>query len=197
MTGVNIDKTAPVVVINTAQDGASYLLHQPVVAAYNCSDGLSGISSCTGSVANGGALNTSVIGALIFNTQVTDLAGNTAAGGPNDYTVSYGQVLLYDPTKAHQRGCTIPFKLKITDYYGVNYSAPGLSVTALTAVKLSDYAPGDVSALTDVTPDETFKLTGEQYHFNLKTTGFAPGTYVLIYSVTGDARTHAIPFQIR
>jgi hypothetical protein len=40
-------------------------------------------------------------------------------------------------------------------------------------------------------------LTGDQYHFNLKATGFAPGTYVLIYSVTGDPRTHAIPFQIK
>lgn len=197
VTGVNIDKTAPLVVINTPQDGAAYLLHQPIAAAYNCSDALSGISSCAGSVANGGALNTSAIGARVFNAQATDRAGNTTSAGPNDYSVSFDHVLLYDATKAHQRGSTIPFKLKITDYYGVNYSAPGLSVTALTAVKLSDYAPGDVSALTDATPDENFKLTGDQYHFNLKTTAFAPGTYVLIYSVTGDPRTHAIPFQIR
>jgi hypothetical protein len=197
VTGVNIDKTAPVVTINAPLDGAAYLLHQPVASAYNCSDTLSGVSTCAGSLASGGVLNTSAVGAFLFTVEAKDLAGNIATGGPNDYTVSFDHILLYDPTKAHQRGSTIPFKLKIADYFGVNQSSQGLTVVALTAVKLSDYAPGDVSALSDATPDENFKLTGDQYHFNLKTTGFTPGTYVLIYSVTGDPRTHALPFQIR
>ncbi|HWS99558.1 MAG TPA: putative Ig domain-containing protein [Pyrinomonadaceae bacterium] len=197
ITGVNIDKTAPVVTLSAPQDGAAYLLKQPAAAAYNCSDALSGVGQCAGTAANGGALNTNAVGAFTFTVQAADLAGNVAAAGPNRYTVGFGEVLLYDPTKAHQRGSTIPFKLKITDYYGANYSAPGLAVTALAAVKLSGYAPGDVSALTDATPDENFKLTGDQYHFNLKTTGFTPGTYALIYSVTGDPRTHSAQFQIR
>jgi hypothetical protein len=76
---VKIDRTAPTVTITSPGDGASYLLGAQLLAGYSCSDGLSGIVSCAGPVANGGAINTSASGSFSFAVNATDQAGNTAS----------------------------------------------------------------------------------------------------------------------
>ena len=74
-----VDKTKPSVTVNTPPTGASYVQGQAVTADYGCADesGGSGLVSCTGTVADGAPLNTSVLGTRPFSVTGTDGAGNT------------------------------------------------------------------------------------------------------------------------
>jgi hypothetical protein len=76
-----VDVTAPQIAVTTPQPGAVYTLGQPVAASYSCADedGGSGLASCTGTVANGAAIDTSSVGDKSFTVQATDNAGNPAS----------------------------------------------------------------------------------------------------------------------
>lgn len=75
---IKIDKTAPTITITTPADGASYEQGAAVVADYACSDALSGVASCVGTVANGANVDTSTVGPHTFTVTTTDNAGNAA-----------------------------------------------------------------------------------------------------------------------
>ena len=57
-----------------------------------------------------------------------------------------------------------------------------------------------LQAAGDADPGLRFRYLGARdsgaYLFNLKTKGFAPGTYQLLVGVAGDSSTHAVTFQI-
>jgi hypothetical protein len=76
-----VDRTAPVVTVATPSAGAVYGLGESVNADYSCADepGGSGLATCTGSVADGGAVNTSSVGEHTFTVEAADNAGNTAS----------------------------------------------------------------------------------------------------------------------
>ena len=185
---------------NTPARGASYTVGQAVGADYTCADGGSGVSSCAGTTPDGGAVDTSSAGARSFAVTATDAAGNTATATVT-YTVGYGVCALYDQTKAHKSGGTIPVKLRLCDASGANLSSEGVTVTALGTVRLSDFAPGEVEDSGQANPDDDFRFTtfdgAGGYVFNLKTTGLTTGTYVLVFKAGGDPVTHGVRFQIK
>jgi hypothetical protein len=76
-----VDVTAPQIALTTPSQGAEYDLGQQVAASYSCSDedGGSGLASCTGTVANGDAIDTSSVGQKSFTVNATDNAGNPAS----------------------------------------------------------------------------------------------------------------------
>jgi hypothetical protein len=49
----------------------------------------------------------------------------------------------------------------------------------------------------DATPDYNFRYTGGQYQFNLKTSGYATGTYLLSFKAGNDPTTHTVEFQVK
>ena len=81
-----VDVTAPQITLGTPSQGAVYDLGQEVAASYSCTDedGGSGLASCTGTVANGAAVDTSSVGEKSFTVSATDNAGN-----PASQTVTY------------------------------------------------------------------------------------------------------------
>jgi hypothetical protein len=81
-----VDVTAPQITIATPSQGAAYDLGQQVSASYSCADedGGSGLASCTGTVANGAAVDTSSVGQKSFTVSAADNAGN-----PASQTVTY------------------------------------------------------------------------------------------------------------
>lgn len=81
------DATPPKPTLSTPADGASYAQGQPVRASYSCTDGTSGVSSCTGTVANGANIDVSGSGTKTFSVNATDQAGNTATATAS-YTVT-------------------------------------------------------------------------------------------------------------
>jgi hypothetical protein len=78
------DATLPGVTLTTPANGATYAVGQAVPANYSCSDAMSRVASCTGSVSSGSLLDTATGGSKSFTVTATDNAGNVKAT-----TVSY------------------------------------------------------------------------------------------------------------
>ncbi|HUR78970.1 MAG TPA: hypothetical protein VMZ22_13565 [Acidimicrobiales bacterium] len=72
-----LDKTKPVVTINSPANGASYAKNSVLTARYSCYDTGVGIASCVGTAPNGSTLNTSTPGTKSFTVTAKDLEGNT------------------------------------------------------------------------------------------------------------------------
>lgn len=192
---IKLDKTTPSITI-TKPAAIDYLLNQSVTAGFQCTDSGSGAAACTGPVANNAALSLTSVGAKTFTVNATDVAGNTSQQTVN-YQVTFGINPLFDQKKSHKSGSTIPIKLELVDASGVNRSASSIIVTATAVTRLSDMAPGVLQDPGDANPDSNFRFTGGNYHFNLKTTGYATGTYRLDFQVSGDPVTHSVQFQIK
>ncbi len=120
-----------------------------------------------------------------------------SASGSGTLQVEYGIVALYDQTKVNQSGSTIPIKLKITDANGNNLSSAGTVVTAVGLSLISTSVYGPVQDSGNSNPDNNFRLTGDSYTFNLKTTGLATGVCNLYFTVGSDPTLHTVQFQIR
>jgi hypothetical protein len=72
------DATLPTANLTTPTANATYKLNQVVKASYSCSDGTSRMATCTGTVANGAAINTASAGTKSFSVTAKDNAGNAA-----------------------------------------------------------------------------------------------------------------------
>ena len=73
---VQIDSTAPGITFNSPLNNVAYPQGSVVAASYSCSDGGSGIASCTGTIPNGQNLNTNTPGTYSFTVTAVDVAGN-------------------------------------------------------------------------------------------------------------------------
>jgi hypothetical protein len=120
-----------------------------------------------------------------------------SASGSGTLTVGYGIVALYDQTKVHQSGSTIPIKLEITDANGNNLSSAATVVTAVGISLVSTSVYGPVEDSGNANPDNNFRFAGDSYIFNLKTTGLATGLYNLYFRVGTDPTLHTVQFQIK
>ncbi|MDT8320043.1 MAG: hypothetical protein RQ826_05895 [Xanthomonadales bacterium] len=78
VTGINVDKTPPVVIVSTPPESVpEYLLHQLVSAEWSASDALSGLAGApTASAADGAPIDTASAGEKTFEVQADDIAGN-------------------------------------------------------------------------------------------------------------------------
>ncbi|MFN3218737.1 MAG: FG-GAP-like repeat-containing protein [Acidimicrobiales bacterium] len=72
--GGTIDNDAPVVVLVSPADGAVFDQGESVVAEFSCTD--VDLVSCVGTVADGDAVDTSVVGSFTFSVTGTDGSGN-------------------------------------------------------------------------------------------------------------------------
>jgi hypothetical protein len=82
--GNKIDRKAPVISVTRPAGGAVYPLNEAVAAAYACSDGGAGTTSCTGPVVNGTPIDTSSIGTKTFVVNAADALGHSSSA-----TVTY------------------------------------------------------------------------------------------------------------
>ena len=111
----------------------------------------------------------------------------------------YGICPLYDQEKANKSGSTIPIKLQLCNTSGHNLSSPGIVVTAIGVMKLSDTAFGPVEDSGNANPDFNFRydpgLAG--YIFNLSTKGLTTGTYLLGFRAGSDPTTYTVRFKVK
>jgi CSLREA domain-containing protein len=85
-SGISIDLTPPTPTINTPREGTVYNRNDIVIANFSCTDSLSEIQSCVGTLANGVPIPTNKKAKNAkFTVTATDKAGNTAK-----LTVNYG-----------------------------------------------------------------------------------------------------------
>ena len=120
-----------------------------------------------------------------------------AASGSGTLTVGYGILPLYDQTKVHQSGSTVPIKLAVINSSGANISSANLTVTAIGVSLISTNVYGPVSDSGNSNPDNNFRFTNDSYTFNLKTTGLSTGVYNLYFTVGTDPTLHTVQFQIK
>lgn len=78
-----VDRKAPSTAITSPQAQA-YVLGDAVPVGYTCTDGGSGVGTCAGAAPDGGALDTTEVGAHAFTVTATDAVGNSS-----EQTVAY------------------------------------------------------------------------------------------------------------
>src|SRR5205807_561009 len=140
ITGIKVDKKAPAITITTPTS-VVYMLNQSVTADYVCTDGGSGLATCTGPVGDGAAVDTTSVGVTPFTVNATDNVGNTASQSVS-YTVAYNICLLYDPNQP-RRGIIIQIPLQLCDITGANVSSPGIAVKAVSLDGTPIQPPGN------------------------------------------------------
>ena len=195
--GNRIDRKAPSIAI-ASPAAPQYLLNQAVPAAYACTDGGSGVALCAGPVPNGSNIATSAAGAYTFAVNASDAVGNAGTIEAR-YVVSYGICLLYDAAKARPVGSTVPLRLQLCDAAQANVSSAAVTLSAIGVTQISTQAPGALESAGAANADNNFRFdpTLAGYVFNLRTTGYAAGTYRLTFTVTGDPTEHGIEFQLK
>jgi surface protein len=195
--GNKIDKKAPVISLTSPVTG-NYLLNQAVTVHFTCTDGGSGVANCTGTTASGSMLDTGSAGAKTFTVNASDIAGNSASSAVN-YTVGYGINVLFDQTKAHKSGSTVPIKIQLVDANGVNMSSSATVVHAVSVNQTSSQASTTLDDAGNANPDFDFRYdTGlGGYMFNLKTTGYGTGSYQLNFVVGNSPTVYSVAFQVR
>jgi len=172
-------------------------VNQVVLADYSCSDGGSGIAGCSGPIASGSSLDTSV-GAHAFTVHAADNVGN-AIDVSHPYNVSYGVCLLYDPAKLKTAGSTVPIKIQLCTATGANVSSPSITVQTTGITRISSTTTGVPDDSGNANPDNMFRYDAglQGYAFNLSTKGYLTGTYELAFTVSGDPVTHSVQFGLR
>lgn len=192
------DATAPTIAVTSPTSG-NYMLNQAVTVGYSCGDGGSSVANCTGTTANGGSLDTATLGAKAFTVSSSDIAGNAAVPIVVNYTVNFGVIALYDQTKAHKSGSTVPVKVRLVDANGGNVSSASTIVHAVSVIQTSSQASTNLDDAGSANPDFDFRYdTGiGGYIFNLKTTGYGTGSYLLNFVVGNSPTTYSVGFQVR
>ena len=189
-----VDTTKPSITI-TSPTNATYSLNQVVNAAYACADLVSD-PSCTGTVANGAAINTSSVGSHAFTVNSTDAAGNTASASVT-YNVTVGVCALYDQAQVKKAGSTVPIRVTLCDGSGTNLSSASFVLTATGVTGNGGSFAAEDSG--NANPGGVFRYdpATNSYIFNLSTKSYTGGTFVLHFTVQGDAADHTVQFQLR
>jgi pectin methylesterase-like acyl-CoA thioesterase len=201
VSGVNIDKTAPTINVVRPSEGGFYAVGESVPADFACADNLSGNATCDGTVAGASQLDTTTPGAKTFTVNTTDEAGNATTVNVN-YTVGYRHAPLYEVDKAHKSNSTVHIELQLLDNAGANLSSADKVVRAVGVSPVTSQTYGPPAAPGQSNPDNTFSYDptlGESggYSYKLKTTGYAPGTYCLYFTVGSDPYVYTTQFQMR
>jgi hypothetical protein len=139
------------------------------------------------------------LGKWLLAEQITELTGTVFTFS---IAVSYDTCLLYDPSRAHRSGSTIPIKSQLCDEEGANLSAADVVVTALGVSLVSGEASGPVEDSGNANPDSNFRYDSSLgdsggYIYNLNTRGLATGTYAVQFKAGADQVVHTAQFQVR
>jgi flagellar hook assembly protein FlgD len=202
------DATAPTITISSPVNGAQHVLNAAVPSGYGCSDTISGIQSCTGTVANGLNFDTSSVGPHSFTVTATDRAGNSATPVRVTYNVIYSQskgrtVLspleqVGNPSnlkKSSQTGSTIPIKFQLFDSKGVPIG------TAKPTLQIFDangkLVPVKASGSSNVDNVFRYDPTEQQYIYNLSTKGLSPGVYRILITLGDGSPPIVTYFQLK
>jgi hypothetical protein len=177
-----------------AQDleGASITIAQPIEGAqfkkgavqtvdYACADSDSGVESCAGPVADGGALDTSKIGVHEFKVTATDKAGNVTTK-----TVTY---MVNSADFPGDAGGTVPATLALTLGTAPTFGAfvPGVAneYTATTTATVVSTAGNGALTVADPSSTNTGKLVNGA--FSLASPLMASATSPVGTAATGGA----------
>jgi hypothetical protein len=209
---LKIDVSAPTVTMTTPPgDGSGfYIVNQPLVSSFTCTDALSGVASCLGNgTASGSNIDTSTVGTKSFTFVATDKAGNTFSK-----TVSYKVVYMFagffsplatacDVSNTScssnsgniNKGSAIPLKFTFTDFNGnvVNLAPAGVFSVVAVPNPSGTGGPSTLAGFTfcgsgGCTGKSTERFSSGQYIVNADTSALAAGYYNIIVKLPGDVK---------
>ena len=207
VSGFKVDRKGPTISIKAPS--GTYLLNQSAAAGYACTDGGSGVASCSGPVASGAQFDARSVGAKTFTVNAADDVGNSSSATAS-YTVQYapiGTLCLGEPghqilqpinadgTSVFKQGRTVPAKFRVCEAMGRSVGTPGV-ITDFRLIQIISGTGANVNeTVPSASPDMAFRWdsANQQWIFNLSTNGLAANaTYV--YRITLNDAT-AIPFS--
>ena len=205
---VNIDTTAPSIVINTPPNGAQYLLNQTIIPDYGCGEtdpGVDLVTSCVGTAPVNVAFNLTTIGPAAFTVTSTDEAGNKSVAMSN-YQVSYAFTGFQTPLQpagttaspsdsgGFAYGSSISVAWRLADVNAVAFASPAAlsSVTAYSNSACSGLPDGEVFPLYPNIAGNSFTVDGSgNYIFTWNTTTVpVAGCYNVVVSLN-DGNNYA------
>jgi len=190
--GIHVDRRPPSITISSPSGGDGFTLGQAAKASYGCDDGGSGVASCGGDVADGGALDTSSVGAHVLTVTAVDAVGNRDRTQA-DYWVHYPWGGWQLPASAGtgrtlQPGRAVP----------IGFTVPGAGSNAVTGVTVAEVSCSDGTAGPESPADGAVRA-GDAGSFQLvwKTSkAFAGGCRRLSVHLD-DGSAHALVFDFR
>jgi probable HAF family extracellular repeat protein len=124
------DTTEPSINIETSPSGDEYKLGEDVTVSYDCTDGGSGVTSCSGPMASGDKLDTTSVGQHTFTVQASDRAGNVISRS-YVYRVVYDFGGFFSPVdnlptlNTVNAGRAVPVKFSLSGDQGLDILAAG------------------------------------------------------------------------
>jgi hypothetical protein len=170
-------------------------------AVWNWGDGSSStgiITENNGSGTASGSHSYAAAGVYSIVVTVTDDDGGSGQS-TLQYAAVYGINVLFDQTRAYQSGSTVPIRIGLLDANGVNVSSASVVVHAVSVVQISSQASTSLDDPGNSNPDFDFRYEAAlgRYVFNLKTTGYGTGSYLLNFVVGNSPTIYSVEFQIR
>lgn len=204
-SGINIDKTDPVVHVVAPSDGAVYLLNATVNADFSCSDNLSGVKSCSGPVTNGAAINTSPVGTHPFIINSSDVADN-ATSSTQTYAIHYqfsgfgNPVAPMPKMNVVKSGRVVPVKYSLKDATGVFLHDPASFVSLISGLidcKSATPTGFEESAVSPGKAMLRYDPGAGQFVFNWKTDKSWAGSCRVLKLTLNDGSQHKALFKFK
>jgi hypothetical protein len=111
----------------------------------------------------------------------------------------YAVCPLFEQSRSHRLGSTVPVRIQLCEPDGTNLSSPSLVVTATALVKVDGTASTALAEDSgNANPDNDFRYDDslQGYIYNLATRGLSAGTWELQFTVSGQPATYAVRFDI-
>jgi len=199
-----LDTTASGVTITTPANGATYIKGQAVVANFTCQDEApgSGLASCTGTVANGGLIDTAAVGSHTFSVTGTDNAGNSATVTHN-YHVVYNFKGFFRPLdnlpllNIVTAGRAIPVKFSLAGNEGLAIFAAGNPASSPISCDATE--PGTVINETATAGSSSliYDTASDQYSYVWKTETSWKGSCRMLVVRLNDGTAHLAKFRFK
>jgi hypothetical protein len=199
--GHKVDKKAPSIRISSPANTA-YLLGQVVAADYACTDGSSGVASCTGPVASGAAIDTASVGSKSFAVNTRDMVGNSASASVA-YNVIYDWTGFFPPVdnlptfNVAKAGSAIPVKFSLGSNQGLDiFAAAYPKVTTIVCPSSAPFDDID-QTVTASSNSLNYDPATDQYNFVWKTNKAWAGTCRQLVVRLLDGTDHLANFKFR
>lgn len=191
---VTVDLTKPTISLTKPADGAVFTLGAAEIVSYRCEDNLSGVAACTGTVPDGGALDTSTVGFHEFAVNATDKAGNSADQKVT-YQVVYPWHAYFPETMDGKAGSAVPIKFSLGGDRGTGVIAPGYPASQQVTC---DTGEATGAAAPTATPGNS-KLSygGGQYNYVWKTEKSWSGTCRKFELKLDDGSSHFTTIRLK
>ena len=190
----DVDLNDPTITTSSPADGAVYVLGSTARATYACADTSegSGIETCAGTTADGGAIDTSSVGPHTFSVTATDRAGRTST-----LTHTYSVVFAFSGLTAPagksrgQAGSAVPI------WFSLGGVSDLSAIQELTSLAVSCDTGEALSSPSAIAMNGRASYEDGRFHLVWKTDKSWAGTCRRLRVTLSDGTTHIATFSFR